>query len=378
MSEKARKMSKIKLIMGVMIPVFVMISTLVMVSVSFAWFSDSAEVFVQSIDLTTKEVFTLDFSVGQTAAGMYNGQKVLDDDLETVSAGGGYLRSKYRYLTEGKLEAYYRDSAFMFGTEISLSTQSIPVDMTIKFNFAEVTQRDGNWVNQEFIPSGAPYDMIIYGTTSNNDKILHPVQELDANKIPYAYTWFFVPHGQTINNATVVYSPYGALTLGYTAVDGTNDSYRYALTKNGNAVTNSTSIQDETPSGLSHFSSGEFTYVEIGLEEEVAASERYNYNSEIGQYVQNNSGTYKIVRAYDFYIVFAPEKLFWMQYFPADRDKPYAISGGNGGVYTSTELTNYILAPSEDKMYYAATTYTGATFYFTVEIDVTTIYWPED
>ena len=368
MSEKARKMSKIKLIMGVLIPVFVMVSTLVMVSVSFAWFSNSGEITVQSIDLTTKEVFTLDFSVGTTASAIYNGQKVLDDE--------GYLRSKYRYLTEGKLEAYYRDSAFMFGTAVSLSTQNIPADLTIKFNFAQVVQRDGSWVNQEFIPSGDPYDMIIYGTTSNNNQLIHPVQELAANKIPYAYTWFFVPQGQTIDNASVVYSPYGALTLGYTVV-GEDNSYRYATAVNGVAVTNETSILNSEPTGLSHFSAGAITYVEIGQDEVVPESERYNYNNETMQYVQNSEGTYKIVRAYDFYIVFAPEKLFWMQYFPADRNRPYEINGNNGGVYTSTELTNYILAPSEDRMYYAATTYTGATFYFTVEIDVTTIYWPE-
>lgn len=150
---------------------------------------------------------------------------------------------------------------------------------------------------------------------------------------------------------------------------------------NGNPVTAQTSIRDLSPTGISHFSAGEISYVEIGVDEEVVEGDRYNYDAENDVYVQNNAGTYKIVRAYDFYIVFAPEKLFWMQYFVADRDLPYkdivVDDTPVSGIYTSTELTNYILAPSEDRMYYAATTYTGATFYFTAEIDVTNIYWPE-
>ena len=338
MSDKTFKIAKTKLIMGIIIPIIIMIGTLIMVSVSFAWFNDSAVVEVDSIDLTTKEVFVLDFTVGSTASSSYNGQNALNID--------GYLVSQYRNLTLEKPEAYMRDAPFMFVTTVGLSTQGIEVDMTVNFNFARITQVDGDFVDGVWVASGDPYDMDIYGAASTNTGVhAGEANEFTADKIPYAFTWFFVEQGQTLDTATDVYTPYGTMRLGYQTVGGSN--YRYATKLNGTNVTNSTSIDGVTPAGLSHFSSNK-----IETEDE-----------------DKN-------KKFDFYIVFAPEELFWMQFFPADRDKAFST------VYTTQELTRYITFGTQEnvgnKMYYAKTSYTGATFYFTAEINVSTIYWPEE
>ena len=72
--------------------------------------------------------------------------------------------------------------------------------------------------------------------------------------------------------------------------------------------------------------------------------------------------------------MFAPEKLFWMQFFPADRDKLYT------NVYSNTELMSYIARGETisdcNKMYYSATTYIGALFNFTAEVNVSEVHWP--
>jgi hypothetical protein len=334
MADKARKAAKLKLIMGITIPVFIMITSLIMVGVSFAWFSDSAEVNIATINLTTKEVFTLDFSVGASDTTPYNGQKSLGDD--------NYLRTQYRNITQVKPETYMRDAPFSFKTTIGLSTEGIPVDMEMHFNFTQIIQQDGSFDGEgQFLPSGDPYDMIIYGGTSTNDKTVHPVAEYDIGKIPFAFTWYFVESGRTLENATTVYTPYGIIDL--VSPTGAGDvalGYRQASTLNGVAVTNETSIASlASPAGLKNFSANK------------------------------TDGVNKI---FDFYVVFAPEKLFWMQFFPADRDVAYTT------LYNSSELANYITPASGDRMYYAATSYTGATFYFTAEINVTEVHWPTE
>lgn len=338
MSDKTRKIAKTKLIMGIIIPIIIMIGTLIMVSVSFAWFSTTAPTEVNTIDLTTTEMFVLDFTVGNTPSSSYNGQNALNID--------GYLVSQYRNLTLEKPEAYMRDAPFMFVTTIGLSTQGIEVDMSVNFNFARITQVDGDFVDSVWVPSGDPYDMDIYGAASTNTGVhAGEAHEFTIDKIPYAFTWFFVEQGQTLDTATDVYTPYGTMRLGYQTV-GVNN-YRYATKLNGENVTDSTSIDGVTPAGLSHFSSNT-----IETEDE-----------------DKN-------KKFDFYIVFAPEELFWMQFFPADRDKAFTT------VYTTQELTRYITYGTQEnvgnKMYYAKTSYTGATFHFRAEINVSTIYWPED
>ena len=332
MADNTRKAAKFKLIMGIVIPVFIMISSLIMVGVSFAWFSDSAEVEIATINLTTKEVFTLDFSVGSSDTTPYNGQRTLGDDE--------YIRSQYRSVTESKPETYMRDAAFSFKTTIGLSTDGIPVDMEMHFNFAQIIQQDGSFDKDgKFIPSGSPYDLTIYGATSTNDKTVHPVAEHSYDKIPYAFTWYFVEQGQTLSTASTVYTPYGTMELSSPTQNGVALGYRQASTLNGVTVTNTTSIQNITPEGIKNFSA------------------------------QKINGENKI---YDFYVVFAPEELFWMQFFEADRSKTYT------SVYTSSELASYVVAVSNDRMYYAATSYTGATFEFEAELNVTTIHWPEE
>ena len=62
-------------------------------------------------------------------------------------------------------------------------------------------------------------------------------------------------------------------------------------------------------------------------------------------------------------MVFAPEKLFWMQYFTNDCDK-YTVSALYG------ENVNKATGGRIDQMYYASMGYSGCTFEFSAIINV--------
>ena len=210
MTKDARKMSKLKLIMGITIPVFVMIASLIMVGVSFAWFSDSAEVDIATINLATTRVFTLEFSnIGAIDSNnIYTGEYALNRD--------GYLVSNYRRLSAKKAdETYLDDAPFMFGTTIAIATDELYVDFNIRFIFAQIEYQEGSVVDGKFVPAEGvdPYDMDIYGAESNNDPTIHPYHYYNSDKIPYAFTWFLIEHGQTLETADVIYTPYGTIVL---------------------------------------------------------------------------------------------------------------------------------------------------------------------
>ena len=71
--------------------------------------------------------------------------------------------------------------------------------------------------------------------------------------------------------------------------------------------------------------------------------------------------------------MFAPEKLFWMQYFAADNEKDL---NGNyiKGKYTIADLygddKSKVLGSFTNQMYYSGMEYFGSTFEFSAVIDV--------
>ena len=148
--------------------------------------------------------------------------------------------------------------------------------------------------------------------------------------IPFAFTWFFVEKDYTLQTALgqdhPVYTPYGKMVL------ATQNGYLYATSINGTPVTNSTSILGTTPGGIVNFS---------------AEKDVYDNNEQ-----------------FDFYVVFAPEELFWAQFNPADRGCII------GDVYEAGDISAYVTGGANDRMFYAATDYIGATFFFTAQIDV--------
>lgn len=310
--------SKLKLMAGIIMPVLVMIITVVMVGVSFAWFTEISTAQIATLSLTTKRTFTLTFDVnGRSVSTPYAGETAIGTD--------GYLVTGYRAAQknlpygEASWRKYMLDNAYSFKTSIALDTQNIPIDLTMTLDTALITYTD-------IEGDGGTEIRDAYGIDVASGK------KRDAKDIPYAFTWCF---SKTGDGTSTLFTPYGKLEL---------DADGYASALDGVAVTESTSILGAEPKGLTDFVANKTEM--IGGEEKTVT--------------------------YDFYIIFAPQKLYWMQYFKADRDRSLA------DVYTAAEREHIESADFANQMYYSVMTYLGADFAFTATIDVTEIHWDKE
>ena len=362
MADKTRKTAKLKLIMGIVISVFIMIASLIMVSVSFAWFSDSATVEIATINLATKKVFTLEFDMQSlTQDKKYTGETALHRDE--------YLITPYRKTVAKKSDEFYLDDApFMFKTTFLMATDEMQVDLNMNFTFAQIEHvtykkiTDDNGEEIEVIDTDIPpYDFDIYGAESENDTSIHPVTTYTSAQIPFAFTWFFVATGEDLYSADYVYTPYGTMKFA-------SDTYESVDPETGETV--------RTPFTYCEKLNGKTVTSIIGQSGTAEAGTLVNGKQDIKGFIAEKTGDQ--LPAYDFYIVFAPEKLFWMQFFPDDRDLQFT----NTLVYSEQDLKTYICKGREltdcTQMYYAKSEYIGAVFNFMAEINVTEVYWDEE
>ncbi len=319
---KAIISKKIKMLLSIVIPMLIVVVTIIMVSTSFAWFTQVNEATVQTIHMTSQEAFVLSF----TSSGDSNERNINYKGQTAIMPTGGVGRLATEYngrnggLSGSNLEQYLLDSPYYFITTIALDTDGTSVDMNMMLDYAKITGSSGNDIN-------------IYDG------------EADAADIPYAFTWFFKekPDGETVKNfeyktpgdeesavmascvpqeGEVWYTPYGKLTF---------DSNRLASAVNG---------------------------VSVGSDYSILADSAVK---DVTLTAEN--------KQFDFYIVFAPQKLFWSQFFAADRDKSL------DEIYTTEAERKKIFGEtSQNQMYYSNMTYFGAKFEFGALIKVTAIH----
>lgn len=343
MDNTARRKLTIKMVFGIAIPLLIMVVTMVMVGASFAWFSDAKEVTISTITMETAQSYTIDFNLGDSdlwANIEYAGQTAIDKD-------SGFILSKTNSLNNSVKES---NRAFSFVNVISLDTLDKSVDFTLNLNKAVIRKRDkdGNLASQP--------------TRDYAD---------DPQDISYAFTWFFKEHvtgtvtnytttkaenGSDIKNYLPVdpaellksntdkslYTPYGKLTFG-------NDGYV-------EKVNGKTTISDSDGNVIDADS-----FSVLNVEQKIA-----------GFNTKNNGN-----KLFDFYIVFAPEKLFWSQYFKGDvavKDKDGTITEYKdkklSEMYNEDEISLITAGIWVNQMYYSAMDYLGSNFTFGALIDV--------
>ena len=71
----------------------------------------------------------------------------------------------------------------------------------------------------------------------------------------------------------------------------------------------------------------------------------------------------------DFLPSVAPEKMFWMQFFAADKDK-YTASE----IYTQEDETKKIFENLNNQIFYSSMDYSGSTFEFSAVIHISTVH----
>ncbi|HCH93255.1 MAG TPA: hypothetical protein DE061_06215 [Clostridiales bacterium] len=356
---QASKSKNFKIVMSFMIPLLIIVTTVVMVGASFAWFTNADKVTVAEITMSTADSYRIDFTrqplstdgkllfdnmqyVGQTAfcASGANAGKLM---TEAIAAGNAVDTS---------------DRAYYFINTVALDTQGKTFDMSMAFDGVKIVKykrnADGSIAKDENEQNVVEKINKIYAATGSN---VSPVSD-----IPFAFTWFFKAHGETDNDGVV--RNYET----YKIDDSTNAQRLLQLEPQKNEVW-------YTPYG-------KLTFGDDNLVARVNDDDSIDSASIKGvdKRIINDFGTNGIGNAtsqlFDFYIVFAPEKLFWMQFFSADRDKYTATD-----IYTTTvdgETTNddtkKIFEELSNQMYYSHMDYSGSTFEFSAVLNVTNVH----
>lgn len=322
MEEKKQTNPKIKLALAIAVPLMVMAVTIAMVGASFAWFSESAVAEISTISLTTKEVFTLVFTMDNPADIKYQGETAIAETADTLGSVSKhrYLISEYRaqgiyhYNDEAVEYQYYmQDAPFVFKTTVRLDTDDKYVDMTLNYDTVKIYHETTNGDEK-----------IINVSDSYGEYIAVAGKNYSAAQIPLGFTWYMVKHGVEENK---MYTPYGIMEY---AVDSTY-GYRYATTLNGLDAT-VISIDGADKEELKNFSTN-------GAE------------------------------AFDIYVVFCPEELYWMQYFIEDRNKSLE------DIYTPEEINLIVSDGFRDRLYYSLQSYWGSTFEFAADMKVSRVDW---
>ena len=354
---QASKSKNFKIVMSIMIPLLIIVTTVVMVGASFAWFSNADKVTVAEITMSTADSYRIDF----TRQPLSTDGKLLFDNMQYVGqtafcasgANAGKLMTKA--VAAGNA-VDTSDRAYYFINTVALDTQGKTFDMSMAFDGVKIVKykrnADGSIVKDENEENIVEKTNKIYAATGSN---VSPVSD-----IPFAFTWFFKVHEETADGIVrnyqtydideetqgqrllqlepqkneVWYTPYGKLTFG--------DDNLVARVNDDNSI-DATSIKD------------------------------------VDKRIINSFGTNGIGNAtsqlFDFYIVFAPEKLFWMQFFSADRDNYTAndiYKTTSDGV--TTDYTKKIFEELSNQMYYSHMDYSGSTFEFSAVLNVTNVH----
>lgn len=344
---QASKSKNFKIIMSIMIPLLVIVTTAVMVGASFAWFTNAEKVTITEITMSTAQAYTIDFSlqgkelwenmpyVGQTAfcdsgdnAGKLMSKGIAGDDAVDISNRAYYFINTVALNTQGN--TFDISMSFSSGTKITT------------YKYETVDDENGNKVMQRVQQDGK--DIVLHQKTYTDS---------DADDIKYAFTWFFKESSATTS----------AKSSNYTT-DTTSEGKTVQKLKQ----------PDPTTSDVWYTPYGKLTFKEDDEKNVVVASvngDDINDGYSIKNIEKTEISGFKTTgsdgQLFDFYIVFAPEKLFWMQFFSADMDNYTAK-----GIYN--DATNKIFGNLSNQMFYSSMEYSGSTFEFSAVINVMTMH----
>ncbi len=357
---QASKSRNFKIIMSIMIPLLVIVTTAVMVGASFAWFTNAEKVTITEITMSTADAYTITFELG--------GNSLWDNMLyvgQTAFCDKGTNRGKLMTAAvAGSNDVDTSNRAYYFINTVALNTGGRTFDMSMAFDTTEILKyeykkdADGNYVRDG---NGNP---IILKDENGNSKYSsikkYGFENANpASDIPYAFTWFFkerniaaVPKSTNYEEVTSGtktyerlkqlepsageewYTPYGKLSFGEVSeiVGNTTTKSVVVTAINGKSIdVDKFNLKDK------------------------------DMRCDVTGFSTTDS------KIYDFYIVFAPETMFWMQFFKADRDK-YKASD----VYTPDEQKK-IFEKLENQMFYSSMSYSGSTFKFSAVIKVNSV-----
>lgn len=326
-------MNRLKLVFGIAVPMLVIVVTMVMVGVSFAWFSNADKTTISEITFSTAESYSVEFALDQNSGYFDNIAYAGQEALTTIT---GDNKGKKGMLITPSIKSddsmVQGNTAYYFVNTINLNTKGNNFDISMAFDYIRIykptlTDKGEKQLDGNGLVLGT--NKVTYGGVEENS---NPIE-----KAPYVFTWMFKKHKDTATN--------------YTSAEGSESKSMKALAPTSGEVW-------YTPYGALTFDNdGKFVAKINGSTENVNSIKDVESNN-----ITNFTTTGTDGELYDFYIIFAPQKMFYMQFFSADKDK-YGIQD----VYTT--MTD-ICGTLTNKMYYSDLQYSGVSFDFSALISV--------
>ena len=307
-----------KFIFGLAVPALILAIATAVVGVSFAWFSTKSDASVQTVELATQKSFVLEFdSVGANGENLpYMGQEALDES---------------GYLIDPRYPATSKDAPYYFASEVEIGTQGQTKNLALRLENIKIS-KDGRYL--DVYNESGEYDTAFdsNGIAVDETTKFHKCADIDL-----AFTWFFKAH--------------------------TGDELASNKTEEGDEVLMKSLMPQGaetwyTPYGTMVFDADKNLSTLNGKHETALPSDAQDiveFNAK--------SGT-----KFDFYIVFAPERVFWSMFFEEGR-----ISAAS---YAAEELKEmlgsfYDITDPTYKMYYSQNRYTASKFSFNATLTAT-------
>lgn len=331
--EKSRKVKNLKLVFGIAIPMLVIVITMVMVGASFAWFSNAEKTTISEISFSTAESYRVDFTVGSALVNMpYAGQESFNKQGLLLSEG-----------VAGSNTVDISNMPYYFVNTIALNTKGNILDITMDLDMVSIDLParnesgelldENNQVTNDYTKAKIVQNKKKYIETSNN-----------VADIPYAFTWMFKEHSETHSK-------------NYEEVTGDDSTYKkmIPLKPDSNEIW-------YTPYGVMKFDESRNLKLTNGTLESLGSIE----DTTIKKFATSDAGN-----TYDFYIIFAPQELFYAQFF---KDYKTALADNTLSEFTAQAVygdnKSKLFENLNNKMFYSSMDYSGSLFTFSAIINV--------
>ena len=305
---------RIRLVAGLIVPVLVLTIAAVVVGISFAWHSTGSAASAQNIEFATQKSFVLDFDIGSISSDNlpYMGQQAIEIDSDKNLS---VLRDV--------------DAPYYFVSTIEISTQGEKKNLKLQLDNVKIS-KDGRYLD-------------VYKESGQNDKAFdtETVTADGSTKfhktadIHLAFTWFFKAHTEDVSNKTLVDKQ-----------------------KEMRPLTSSSGETWYTPFGTMVFGEGNKAQTLNGVQAQALPS----VAQDIADFVASDGAKF------DFYIVFAPERVFWSQFF---ADGKISVASYNAEQRKEMLGAYYDESAPKYRMYYSDERYQSSEFSFGATLTAT-------
>lgn len=328
MATDKKKFSKNLLVMCI-VPILVLVVTMSIIGVTFAWFNDAEQTTIATLNLTTSQTFKMTFDIITDE----NGNSTITDSYdqayiykgETAFDSNGMLVTDIHAIESGlevdsiEYNQYMNDEAFVAPFKLKLDTGTYWT--TDKENDKAYVHRyavDFNCIIESVHIYNSENEAIEIKLPNDNGTPDDLTDDITPEDIKLGFTWF-------ISGANEMFTPYG----------------RFSSTQRANSTTG-------------------------------GALANKVQNWDIKQPIKDFDTYVLRTTEFEFNIVFAPEKLYWMQYGSTNGkdDQGNTIVGD----YNKSAFDIYGNTFKSDKWNainrYSSIIYSGSTYSFTVLLTV--------